>query len=189
MKLVVGLGNVGAQFANTRHNAGFMVVDELAKQLDATPWEHKPKLFAFTATSLVGADKVMLAKPDTMMNVSGKAVRALIDFYKIPLEDVLVVSDDLDLAYGKIRVRQGGSSGGQNGLRSIIDSVGADFVRMRIGIASEDRREHAPSNFVLSSFSDSEAKHLPTIISEATQIVRQLITDGVEHISKTILDN
>ncbi len=188
MKLVVGLGNVGSEYAKTRHNIGFMAVAELAKQHDAT-WQHQAKFFAHTASTLIGADKVILAQPDTYMNRSGKAVAALMQYYKIPLEDVIVISDDLDLAFGKIRVRTHGSSGGNNGLRSIIETVGENFVRLRIGVAGTERAQLDAQDYVLQCFSAYEEKHLPTVISEACTILQQLITQGVEHISRTVLED
>lgn len=188
MKLVVGLGNVGREYSGTRHNAGFIVVDQLAKKHDAS-WDHQPRFFAYTTTLLVGTHKVMLAKPDTLMNRSGKAVVALKSFFKLATEDIVVVSDDLDLAFGKIRVRTGGSSGGQNGLKSIIESIGADFVRLRVGVAGQERPHKDASNYVLSPFSDYENKHLPGVISKAIESLEEIITKGPKHLSHTILED
>ena len=188
MKLVVGLGNVGSEYEKTRHNAGFVVVDELANRHDAN-WQHQTKFFAHTTTALIGADKVILAKPDTYMNRSGKAVMALMQYYKVPLEEVTIVSDDLDLTFGKVRVRIGGSSGGQNGLGSIIETVGKDFVRLRIGISGTERGQIDARDYVLQKFSAYEQKHLPAIATEAADILTEIITDGAEHLSRSILEN
>ncbi len=188
MKLVVGLGNVGQEYAHTRHNVGFMVVEELARQLSES-WKHQPRFYSETVSSKIEAEKVILAKPDTLMNRSGKAVAALIAFYKVELKDVLVISDDLDLAFGKLRVRIGGSSGGQNGLKSVIESVGADFVRLRVGIAGTERGKIDAQAYVLHRFSAYEAKHMPSIVEQASKLVEQIISNGPKHISHTILDN
>jgi hypothetical protein len=131
VKLVVGLGNVGQEFEKTRHNVGFMAVDALAGAHDAT-WQHQAKFFAYTAQVELDGHRVLLAKPDTLMNRSGKAVQALAHYHKCDLSDVIVISDDLDLVFGKVRVRIGGSSGGQNGLKSIIELVGEGFVAQSV---------------------------------------------------------
>lgn len=188
MKLVVGLGNVGREYDKTRHNAGFMVLDTFAAQHNLS-WQHQTKFFAHTASSMIGEEKVVLAKPDTLMNRSGKAVAALMQFYKVGLADVIIVSDDLDLVFGKLRVRIGGSSGGQNGLNSIIERVGKEFVRLRVGVAGTERGRVDARDYVLQNFSAYEQKHLPTITTEACTILQNIITDGAEHLSHSILED
>lgn len=133
MKCIVGLGNPGMKYKNTRHNIGFMVMDELAKR---NKWEVNKKKFNGEYTiEMVNQEKIVLLKPQTFMNLSGESLRPLMEFYELEAKDVLVVYDDLDLPTGKIRLRQKGGHGGHNGIRSIIDQLGTkDFNRLRIGI-------------------------------------------------------
>ncbi len=187
MKLIVGLGNVGKEFERTRHNIGFMVADALATSHDAT-WQHQAKFFAHTVKIDLDGHNVLLAKPDTLMNRSGKAVQALAHYHKCELSDIIVVSDDLDLAFGKIRVRIGGSSGGQNGLKSIIEALGDGFVRVRIGVAGTERGQVDARDYVLQRFSAYEQKHIGSITAQASEIIEQIVTQGAEHISRSILD-
>lgn len=135
MKCIVGLGNPGKKYENTRHNIGFIVVDELLERRQWGPLK-KGKFDAYFTVEHVGGEKVILLQPQTYMNLSGKAVRAVVDFFGLDVEkDVLVVYDDLDLPVGKIRLRQKGGHGGHNGIRSIIDHVGTNkFKRLRFGI-------------------------------------------------------
>lgn len=187
MKLVVGLGNVGQEFEKTRHNVGFMAVDALAQAQDAT-WQHQAKFFAYTTQVELDGHRVLLAKPDTLMNRSGKAVQALAHYHKCDLSDVIVISDDLDLVFGKVRVRIGGSSGGQNGLKSIIELAGEGFVRVRIGVAGTERGHIDARDYVLQRFSAYEQKHLGSIIHQACDIIGQIVAEGPEHISHSVLD-
>lgn len=187
MKLIVGLGNVGKEFGNTRHNIGFMTVDTLAEAHRVT-WQHQAKFFAHTITMSIDDEKVILAKPDTLMNRSGKAVQALAHYYKCKLSDIIVISDDLDLAFGKIRVRIGGSSGGQNGLKSIIEALGDGFVRVRVGVAGTERGQVDARDYVLQRFSAYEQKHVGRITAQASEIIKQIVTQGTEHVSHSILD-
>ena len=144
MKLVVGLGNVGKEYENTRHNMGFMLVDRYLEYKNI-PLKFKEK---------INNEKVIFIKPNTYMNNSGIAVRAFLAFYKLNSEDVLVISDDLDLDLGKFRLRRNGSSGGHNGLKSIISHLGTDdFKRLRIGISND---KDDVINYVLSKFSKRE---------------------------------
>lgn len=133
MKCIVGLGNPGRKYKKTRHNIGFMVVDELARRHQ---WELNKKKFNGDYTvEIVNQEKVILLKPQTFMNLSGESLRPLMDFYELEAKDILVVYDDLDLPIGKIRLRQKGGHGGHNGIRSIIDHLGEkDFNRLRVGI-------------------------------------------------------
>ena len=135
MKLIVGLGNPGKEYEKTRHNAGFMCIDEVAKKCNLS-FDTK-KFKALIATGFVNGEKVILMKPQTYMNLSGEAVGECVRFFNIDLEDILVISDDLDLPIGKIRLRMKGSSGGQNGLKNIISHLGSqEFKRIRIGIGN-----------------------------------------------------
>ena len=133
MKMIVGLGNVGSRYDGTRHNTGFMVVDELANRNQIEI--NKEKDEAMIGQGMIDGEKVLLVKPLTFMNDSGRAVRPLMDFYKIDVDDLVIVQDDLDMEVGRVRLRQKGSAGGHNGIKSIIQHVGTqDFKRVKVGI-------------------------------------------------------
>lgn len=133
MKMIIGLGNIGPQYKKTRHNTGFMVVDSFAEKNNLTFTTRKME--AKLASGFINGEKVLLVKPTTFMNESGRAVRPLMDFYKLTPEDIIVVHDDMDLPLGKIRLRQKGSAGGHNGIRSLISHVGTEnFKRIRVGV-------------------------------------------------------
>lgn len=133
MKMIVGLGNPGSKYKNTKHNIGFITVDEFAAQHNIE--FNKVKFEAIYAEAFIGSEKVLLVKPQTFMNDSGRAVRPLMDYFNVEIEDLIVIYDDLDLPVGKLRFRQKGSAGGHNGIRSMIDHLAtADFNRIRIGI-------------------------------------------------------
>lgn len=135
MKVIVGLGNPGKKYEKTRHNAGFIVIDELAKKLGCTSFTDKFK--AKVCETFVGSEKVILIKPQTYMNLSGESVSAVVDYYDIYLDDLLVITDDKDMEVGQLRIRLKGSSGGQNGIKSIIQHLGTqEFSRLKVGIGS-----------------------------------------------------
>lgn len=185
MKLIVGLGNPGNEYANTRHNLGYMALDHIAKA-KGLEFQNSSKFFALTAEFQAGDQRVILAKPTTFMNDSGQAVQALRHFYKLDLADVWVVSDDLDLEFGKVRVRIGGSSGGHNGLKSIIEKVGEDFVRFRVGIKSENLSKMDPKDFVLQRFSKEDEAELPKVIAQTDELIKKAFSEGVEHTSSSL---
>src|SRR6478672_12775830 len=166
MKVIVGLGNPGAKYAGTRHNIGFEVVDYLAAAPGCTPFREKYE--AFVAELKEGDETILLIKPLTFMNLSGRAVRAVLDFYKLPLEQVLIVCDDFNLPLGKLRIRGKGSHGGQNGLRNIQEQLGTDgYTRLRIGVGQPgpgDAVDH-----VLSKFKPGERK----AVEDATAVAAQ----------------
>lgn len=178
MWLIVGLGNPGEQYEMTRHNFGFMVVDELAKRLNKNL--RTLECQAHTASGSISNTPVLLVKPQTYMNLSGVSVKALFDKHKI--EDasrVLVLSDDLALPFEKIRIRSNGTSGGQNGLKSIIEKLGTDkFPRLRLGIASEHPITDA-SNFVLSRFTRKDFPALSETITRAADAVEAILTTSI----------
>lgn len=163
MKLIVGLGNPEPKYNNTRHNIGFAVLDQIADKAGVT-WLDKSKFKASVAETQIAGEKVLLIKPNTYYNLSGEAVRAAIDFYKLSAAaDVLVIHDELDLPFGTLRTRLSGSDAGNNGIKSIISHIGPSFARIRIGIAS-DRAEHQDaSDYVLSRFSKEEQSHIEKI--------------------------
>src|SRR5579883_1801662 len=153
MKVVVGLGNPGKQYAGTRHNVGFDVVDYLAGAPGVGPF--RSQFQALVAEGTEGGEKVLYVKPETFMNLSGRAVRQLVDFYKLPAEHLLVVSDDFNLPLGKLRARAKGSHGGQNGLRNIQEQLGTDaYPRLRIGVGQPGPGEAV--DYVLSRFKPGE---------------------------------
>lgn len=164
MKIVVGLGNPGREYAATRHNLGFQVVDEIGRRLGARA--QRARFRAELAEATLDGEKVILVKPQTYMNLSGSSVRETLRWYKAPLEDLLVIVDDIDLPFAALRLREAGGSGGHNGLKSIISDLGADqFSRLRVGIgrgAGEATRQ------VLSRFAPDEQRELPELIAAAT---------------------
>lgn len=168
MKLVVGLGNKGREYENTRHNMGFLLVDRYLQYKNITD-KFKEKFNAMYIETTINNEKVIFIKPMTYMNNSGIAVRAFVDFYKLNSEDVLVISDDLDLDLGKFRLRRNGSSGGHNGLKSIISHLGTDnFKRLRIGISND---KDDVINYVLSKFSKKELGEIDTMFDTLVDVL------------------
>ncbi len=165
--LVVGLGNIGKEYSNTRHNFGFSVVDAYQKENSFPAWQDKPKFKALITEDFVNGKKVILAKPTTLYNLSGESVRTLKDFYKLSNKDIVVIHDELDLPFSTVKEKHGGGSAGSNGLKSIISHIGEDFKRIRIGIKNETLEKFDPADFVLSKFSPAEKKQLGEIIQTA----------------------
>lgn len=179
MKLIVGLGNPGGQYEDTRHNIGYMVVDKLAREIgrDTLSWQQDTKRQALIAK--VG--DVVLVKPVTFMNHSGIAVSQVANLYKIKPEDMWVIHDDIDLPLGKIRIRKGGGTGGHHGVDSIIKEVGIDtFFRFRLGIGRGQEDKRSVVDFVLSRFTRSEAGSLKKLIKYGVEAVRIALTDGMD---------
>ncbi|MFG2007335.1 aminoacyl-tRNA hydrolase [Spirillospora sp. NPDC048911] len=175
--LVVGLGNPGPSYAGNRHNAGFMVLDTLAARAGGKFKTHKSRSEVIEGR-LAGA-RVVLAKPRTYMNESGGPVKALRDFYKVPLERIVVVHDELDIPYGAVRLKQGGGDNGHNGLRSITRSLAEkDYLRVRFGVGRPPGRMDAAA-FVLKDFAAAERKELDLNVERAADAVEALITDGL----------
>lgn len=178
--LVVGLGNPGPGYAGNRHNIGFMVVDLLADRLGARWRRHKRAVAEVVEGRRgPGQPRLVLVKPLTYMNLSGGPVVNLSRFYKIPAERILVVHDDLDLPYGRLRVRQGGGEGGHNGLRSLTRSLSTrDYLRLRFGVGRPPGRQD-PVDYVLSDFSAAERGDLAYLVDRAADAVESVITDGL----------
>jgi peptidyl-tRNA hydrolase, PTH1 family len=176
-RLVIGLGNPGPEYAHTRHNAGFMVVDLLAETLGASYW--KDEAGAKTAKVRLGDEEVVLAKPQAFMNVSGKAVKRLVDTYGVPIEEVLVVHDDLDLAEGDVRAKRAGGHGGHNGLRSLHDAVGDSYLRVRVGIGRPPGRMDA-ADYVLEPLRGEKLERLREPVPTAAQAVLDVIERGID---------
>lgn len=183
MKLVVGLGNVGKRYLHTRHNIGFMVVEELARVfsrqsrdsthaaiygLKITDWKVDAKLQAEICKIELATEEVILAKPQTMMNLSGDAVQRLMQKYRLKPADVWVIYDDVDIDFGRLRLRIGATSG-QQGIRSITSAIGSQFIHVRMGISLNDRAVEPSEVYVLKPFNQTEQAALPGIISTAAR--------------------
>ena len=177
--MVVGLGNPGSQYEKTRHNVGFMVADLLAGRLGGAFKVHK-RSGAEIVTGRLGGRSVILAKPRTYMNESGRHIGPLAKFYSVSPADVIVIHDELDIDFGKIRLKLGGGEGGHNGLRSVVNAMGTkDFQRIRIGIGRPPGRKD-PAAFVLESFSAAERPEVPAICEQAADATELLIESGLE---------
>lgn len=175
---IVGLGNPGS-YARTRHNVGYEVVDVLSRQWSIPVRARKHH--ARTGSGEIEGRPVLLVKPETYMNNSGRAVQSLRDTYRLPGERLFVICDDIHLPLGKIRLRRNGSHGGQNGLRSIIEGLGTlDFPRMRLGIAGEDRPPEEWVDFVLSKFTKQERLVMEDVFLRAAEAVALFVTEGIE---------
>ena len=177
--LVVGLGNVGDKYENTRHNVGFEVADELAGRA-RVPLQ-KLKYRALTNTVEIGGEKVLLMKPVTSMNLSGEAVGEAARFFKIPADHVLVLSDDVSLPVGKLRVRRGGSAGGHNGLKNIIQHLGTDqFPRIKVGVGEKPHPDYDMADWVLGKFQGEDRKVISAAVGRAADAVECYIRQGAE---------
>jgi peptidyl-tRNA hydrolase, PTH1 family len=176
--LIAGFGNPGREYRNTRHNVGFRLIDSVVSEFNIKLT--KVQFKAMTGTIELENARIILAKPQTFMNLSGQAVASLMRFYKIPLDKVLVAHDDIDLPLGTIRIRPGGGSGGQKGLASTIEKLGTqDFPRMRIGIGRPSGSQEA-AGYVLQEFSNSDEKVLQDVLPQAVEAVKVFITAGLE---------
>jgi PTH1 family peptidyl-tRNA hydrolase len=178
LMLVVGLGNPGPGYAGNRHNAGFMVVDELAGRLGARFKAHKSG--ADVVEGRLGSRRAVLAKPRTFMNVSGGPVVAVARFYKVEPADIIVVHDELDLPFGTVRLKRGGGENGHNGLRSISKALATkDYFRVRFGVGRPPGRMD-PADFVLRDFSSMERRELPFVVDRCADAVESLLAEGLE---------
>ena len=179
--LVVGLGNPGKEYAGNRHNVGYMVADLLAARVGAKFGRSK-RAHADVAEGRLGfgGPKLILAKPLTYMNLSGAPVSQLAQFFKVPLENVLAVHDELDLPYGQVRAKRGGGEGGHNGLRSMSKSLGTkDYARVRFGIGRPPGRQD-PADYVLSDFGSAERRELEFLVDRAADVAEAVVLEGVE---------
>lgn len=172
MKLIVGLGNPGAKYARHRHNIGYMAVDRIAADHGFGPW--KPRFQGLTSEGRLGSEKVLLLKPETFMNLSGQSVGEAMRFYKLEPADITVLHDELDLAPGKARVKQGGGHAGHNGLRSIHGHIGDSYGRVRLGIGHPGRKELV-SGYVLHDFAKADADWLDDLLRG--------VSDGAPHLA------
>lgn len=178
MKLIAGLGNVGSKYTFTRHNAGFMLIDSIALNAGLSLKENS-RLKCFIAKFTANSEDYLLIKPTTFMNLSGEAVRAVADYYKIAVNDILVVFDDISLELGKIRFRPNGSDGGHNGIKSVIQHLGTkDVARLKIGIGPQPS---IPSEvFVLQNFSNDELDKLKETLAIAKEGIACYFTNGIQ---------
>ncbi len=175
MKLIIGLGNPEARYRNTRHNAGCMAIDSFAKKYDVS-FALQKKFKAEVAELAIRSEKVLLLKPQTYYNLSGEAVRAAADFYKLAHEDILVIHDELMLPFGTVRTRLGGSDAGNNGIKSINQHMGPETARIRIGVSNSTREHIDDVNFVLGKFTSEETAKLPQIFSLVGELIEQFAT-------------
>lgn len=190
MKLVVGLGNPGEKYADTRHNLGFRMVEELGRKLESGNWKLE-KRFKTETIKLVykkTTEQLILAKPQTYMNNSGMAVKLLTTYYKLPVTDVIVIHDELDLPLGKIKIRIGGSSAGHRGVESVMEALANDkFIRVRLGIGTlhsqrseKDRQRADTERFVLQPFERAEQATVKHMVKQAVRVLETILDKGVE---------
>lgn len=174
MKLIVGLGNPGEKYEKTRHNIGFMVIDHLAEKLEIGNF--REKFQGLIGETVLNGEKVMLLKPQTFMNLSGNSIKEVVNFYKMDIEeDVIVIFDDMDLKLGQLKIKQKGRAGGHNGLKSIISHFGENFTRVKCGIGKPQTREEV-INYVLGNFSKSNQETVDELIETASKAAKSICT-------------
>lgn len=176
MHLVLGLGNPGRRYEGNRHNAGFLVADRLAERWQA-PLD-KAQYKALVGTARIGDEPVVIAKPQTYMNLSGQAAASLRGYYKVPEEQVVVVHDEVDIPFGEVRIKRGGGHGGHNGIRDLVQRIGGAFLRVRVGV-SRPPPQWETADYVLADFTADERAHLDGIVDRAADAVEAIVRDGV----------
>ena len=172
MKVVIGLGNPGKKYEKTRHNIGFVAIDNLRKKMNIS--DEREKFQALVSEKNIDGEKVIFLKPQTFMNLSGNSVIEIVNFYKLdPKKDIIVIYDDMDLSFGDIRIREKGSSGGHNGIKSIISHIGEEFIRIKCGIGAKEKDavEH-----VLGEFNQTEQKDLDEILEKINNCVIEMLS-------------
>jgi len=174
--LLVGLGNPGPEYQLSRHNIGFLVLDALA-EVEGFRWSRSP--LSETSEGTISGNRVLLLKPMTYMNLSGRAVAPVVRELGIALERVLVVHDDLDLPFGRLRFRKDGGDGGHKGVRSIVEAIGEDFLRLKVGIGRPQRKEEV-IDYVLSPFSEEQMERLPQLLERTTEAILSLLEEGLQ---------
>jgi PTH1 family peptidyl-tRNA hydrolase len=177
MHILVGLGNIGAEYAYTRHNFGFLLLDKIIADYKLTQSSKKSLNEIFTGE--IAGQKIIAIKPQTYMNRSGEAVLAIRDFYKIPLQNILVFHDDVDLELGKVKAKIGGGSAGHNGLKSIDEIIEKDYLRLRLGIGRPENKEFKISDYVLSKFSEDEIKIVEMVNRKASNLLATLLNGKI----------
>lgn len=173
-RMIIGLGNPGSEYDGTRHNIGFAVLDAFAKANGFPAWQNKKDLKCQLASHNLGGTRIILVKPQTFMNLSGEAAQAVASFYKISVSETTAVYDELDINFGQIRLRNGGSAGGHNGVKSLIQHLGEDFGRVRIGIGPKTPEQIDSAKFVLQRFSKDEQSQLSSLTIETNAILSEL---------------
>ncbi len=177
MKIIVGLGNPGEQYNKVRHNLGFEVLDEFSRKIDGGEWSNDNKL----KSEIIKIKDILLAKPQTYMNNSGMAVNLLMDYFKVPAEDIIIIHDEMDLPLGKIKIRLGGAAAGHHGVESIIKALGTDqFIRVRLGIEPSEVFIRQPEKFVLESFIQKEKPEVKHMIKQAIKALELLLEKGLD---------
>ena len=171
--LIVGLGNPGEEYAGTRHNIGFLCLDSFARKNNFDAWMNKKDLKCAITQQTLGDTRVFLCKPQTFMNLSGEAVQAIQHFYKLNNTQTVVVHDELDVNFGQIRLRVGGSAAGNNGIKSLSQHLGEEYARVRIGIGPKQPEQMDTADFVLQEFSEPEQAKLPALIQETNSILSE----------------
>jgi len=186
--LIIGLGNPGKQYGGTRHNIGFAVLDHFAQKNDFPKWIVKKDLKCEISSANLGENRVILCKPTTFMNLSGEAAQAIQHFYRVYNQNTLAVYDELAIPFGQLRTRLGGSDAGHNGVKSLIQHLGEDFGRLRIGVGSERLEKVENSDFVLGKFSKEEQGVLPKILQEANALITEYVFGGkLPHDTRSVL--
>lgn len=174
--LLVGLGNPGREYEQTRHNIGFACIDSFVdKTSEMGGWVDKKDLKCLLSSGQLGDSRVQAIKPTTFMNLSGEAVQAVSHFYKVPLENILVVHDELDVNFGQIRLRRGGGAAGHNGIKSVTQHLGEDYGRIRIGIGPKTHEQMDSADFVLQRFSSEELEHMPELFREVNAVLSEYV--------------
>ncbi len=181
MKLIVGLGNPGSKYEKTRHNAGFMTVEYLAKHFELGMFKNADRFKSKLLEGNINAENTFLMKPQTFMNLSGEAIKSVMHFYKISLEDLVVIYDDVEIPFGKGRIRSDGSAGGHNGMKSIIKMLGTqEFIRIRIGIKPPDTFKGELEDYVLGKLTKDQEDDMNSVIQKIPNILDTLAFDGIE---------
>ena len=178
MKVIAGLGNPGRRYEGSRHNIGFDVLEAISKRSGQVDW--RAKFEARLGETMVGGERTLLVAPQTYMNLSGRSIRAVINFYRLPPEELIVVCDDMNLDFGKLRLRRSGSAGGQKGLNNTINQLGTDAIaRMRIGVGRPPETVD-PANYVLQRFSGAERNRYPEILETACDALECWVREGID---------
>lgn len=183
--LIVGLGNPGKEYEGTRHNIGFQVLDNFARKQGFDNWILKKNMHCVETSHTLGTSRVILCKPTTFMNESGRAVQAMQHFYKIDNSKTLLVHDELDIDFGQIRTRVGGSSAGHNGIKSVISSCGENNGRVRIGVGPKKHPSMDSADFVLSTFDPAQTEDMPSLLQEANAVISEYAHSNGELLAET----
>lgn len=176
IKLIVGLGNPGKEYENTRHNVGFMVVDKLVQKCDDDSWSNDTRFLASVTKIIIDDKQVIVAKPETFMNNSGQSVAAIANYFKIDPCDIIIIADDINLEVGAIRVRKTGSSGGHNGLKSVIERIGENFGRVRIGIGIN--KNEPSESYVLKKIPSDDKELIEKAVDKVADFLITSISEG-----------